>query len=578
MAKNCFKGIVMNKKAIAFIMLFSFTAQADVLLPVVKNYDLADNPLLWQKIKTDTLPETLISETNVSDPNNSYSHLFPKSFLQNDDFMVCYNDCSKDSFSSVKDGLLKFNRFQEWNVVEQSTIYFWLKNYFNFLEERFYFKSNHFLKAYSSRNVQDETNAKLKNNAFFLSTDKSLSFLPASKSILFKLLGGKINRSGFDPSVVIHEAGHFYFDQLFGHAMNAEIGGLNEGFADYLAHIVLNNPKVGLVMLQGKSLRDANSIIASNGQIKSYAPEKEVHDLGEAISYILWETRKKVINKEEFDRLVVGAVKDIARNPYSTVHHFKEAMIERTKIILNGQSLNESVQLWETLFPGKANILENMDFLNINLSQQRIAFDISQTSNEKMAQTFGIDQVTKLNLEVAASTEISAKQSAILIVHQDQELWVAIDNERKNILGIYDRSGRMVNNKNLLKELQLLVSNVIDFSSFIKDFGQKLKLFSGLLEGKGELANAYRVSKVRTTNTTRSINGESFPSKTIKMNLKKRIISRLLGLPDIAEIELYTVPSALDIKLPEVNGEMIIGFNLKFKSGASQEMILTKLH
>jgi len=567
----------MNKKAIALFMLFSFSAQADVLLPIVKNYELAENPLLWQKIKTDKLPEALITEATVKDPNNSYSQLFPKSFLQNDNFIVCYNDCSKDSFSGVKDGLLKFNRFQEWNVVEQSTIYYWLKNYFNFLEERFYFKPQHFLKAYSSREVKDETNSKLKNNAFFLSTDKSLSFLPANKSILFKLLGGKINRSGFDPSVVIHEAGHFYFDQLFGHAVNAEIGGLNEGFADYLAHIVLNNSKVGLVMLQGKALRDASTIISTNGQIKSYAPEKEVHDLGEGISFVLWETRKKVTNKEEFDRLVVGAVKDIARNPYSSVHNFKEAMIERTKTILNGQSLKEVLQLWETLFPGKANVTENMNFLNSNQSQQRIAFDISQTSNEKMAQTFGIDQVTKLNLEVAASAEISDKQSAILLVHQGRELWVAIDNERKNILGIYDTEGKLVTNKKLLKELQLLATNVIDFSSFIKDFGQKLKLFSGLLEGKGDLANAYKVSKTTTQNTTRSINGESVTSKTIKMSLKKRIISRLLGLPDIAEIELYTVPSHLNIKLPEVNGETIIGFNLKYKSGASQEMVLTKL-
>ena len=576
MSKIHFEDI-MNKKAIALFMLFSFSAQADVLLPIVKNYELAENPLLWQKIKTDKLPEALITEATVKDPNNSYSQLFPKSFLQNDNFIVCYNDCSKDSFSGVKDGLLKFNRFQEWNVVEQSTIYYWLKNYFNFLEERFYFKSQHFLKAYSSREVKDETNSKLKNNAFFLSTDKSLSFLPANKSILFKLLGGKINRSGFDPSVVIHEAGHFYFDQLFGHAVNAEIGGLNEGFADYLAHIVLNNSKVGLVMLQGKALRDASTIISTNGQIKSYAPEKEVHDLGEGISFVLWETRKKVTNKEEFDRLVVGAVKDIARNPYSSVHNFKEAMIERTKTILNGQSLKEVLQLWETLFPGKANVTENMNFLNSNQSQQRIAFDISQTSNEKMAQTFGIDQVTKLNLEVAASAEISDKQSAILLMHQGQELWVAIDNERKNILGIYDTEGKLVTNKKLLKELQLLATNVIDFSSFIKDFGQKLKLFSGLLEGKGDLANAYKVSKTTTQNTTRSINGESVTSKTIKMSLKKRIISRLLGLPDIAEIELYTVPSHLNIKLPEVNGETIIGFNLKYKSGASQEMVLTKL-
>ncbi len=568
----------MNKKALALFAFFSLTAQADVLLPVVKKYDLADNASMWQKIKTDKLPEMLITETSVEDPNNPYSRLFPKSFFQNKDFMVCYNDCSRDSFSGVKDGLLKFNRFQEWNVVEQSTIYYWLQNYLNFLEERFYFKPNHFLKAYSSREVKDETNSKLKNNAFFLSTDKSLSFLPANKSILFKLLGGKINRSGFDPSVVVHEAGHFYFDQIFGHAVNAEIGGLNEGFADYLANIVLENPKVGLVMLQGKALRDSATMVTSNGQIKSYAPGKEVHDLGEGISHLLWNTRNKVTNKEDFDRLVVDAIKDIARNPYSSVHHFKEAMIARTKNVLSGQDLKEILTKWDLLFPGKSNNIESMTFLDTPITHQRVAFDISQTSNELMAQTFGIDQVTKLNLEVAGSAEISATQSAILIAHKGEDLWVAIDNERKNILGIFHTDGKLLTDKKTLEELKLVVSNAMDFSTFIKDFGQKLKLFSGLIEGKGEFASAYKVSKVSTTQTTRIINDHSFTSQTISMTLKKRIISRLFGLPDITEVELYTAPANLHgINLPEYNGETLIGFNLKFKGGTSQEMVLTKL-
>lgn len=565
------------KKAYALLAFLSVSAQADVLLPVVKKYDLAENASLWQKSKTDKLPEMLISEMNVNDPNNSYSRLFPKSFLQNSNFMVCYNDCSKDSFSSVKDGMLKFNSLQLSNVVEQSTIYYWLNNYLNFLEERFYFKPKHFLKAYSSRIVKDEKDAKLKNNAFYLPSDKTLSFLPADKSILFKLLGGKINRSGFDPSVVIHEAGHFYFHQLFENAVNSEINGLNEGFADYLANIVLNNSKVGLVMLQGKTLRDSSSMLTSDGKLKSYEPGKEVHDLGEGISYLLWETRKKTTNPEEFDRLVVDAIKDIARNPYSSVHHFKEAMINRTSTLLSGQNLKEVLTKWEMLFPGKANTLANMNFLNAPVSGKRMAFDIAQSTSESLAQTFGIDQETKINLEVAGTVAINATQTALLINHKGTDLWVAIDNERKNILGVFDTEGSLITKKEVIEDLNPTISNLINFSDFIKEFSQKLTLFSGLLTGKGEFNYVYKVSKVTTSKSTQTINNEAYTVTTINMSLKKKIISRLLGLPDISEIQLFTAPiTARELDLPEHNGESIIGFNMKLKSGTSQGMILKK--
>lgn len=565
------------KKAYALLAFFSLSAQADILLPVVEKYQIAENTSLWQKSKTDKLPEMLISEVSLKDPNNSYSALFPKSFLQNTNLLVCYNDCAKDSFSGVKDGMLKFNSLQLSNVVEQSTIYYWLNSYLNFLEERFHFKPKHFLKAYSSRIVKDEKNSKMRNNAFFLPSDKTLSFLPADKSILFKLLGGKINRSGFDPSVIIHEAGHFYFNHLFENAVNQEINGLNEGFADYLANIVLNNSKVGLVMLQGKALRDSNKMLTSEGKLKSYEPGKEVHDLGEGIAYLLWETRKRTTNPEEFDRLVVDAIKEIAQNPYSSVHDFKEAMIDRTNTILSGQSLKEILNLWEMLFPGKANAIANLDFLNASLSGKRVAFDISQIVSENMAQTFGVDQTTKINLEVVGSVAINAKQTAIMISHKGQDLWVAVDTERKNILGIFEANGDLVTDSKRLEELSNTISNLINFSDFIKGFAANLKQFAGLLEGKGELSYAYKLSKVTTTKSTRVINGQSQPTTIIKMNLKKRIISRILGLPDITDIELHTAAvNTGNMELPELNRETIIGFKLSLKGGTTQEMILTK--
>lgn len=564
-------------KKILLLTLVTFSAQADVLLPIVKNYDMAEEQLLWDKIKTDKLPESLISEISVGDPNNSYSKIFPKSFLQNTKFLVCYNDCSKDSFSNVKNGMLKFNGFQEYNVIEQSNVYYWLERYFSFLEERFYFKSEHYLRAYTSREVKNESDKKMKNNAFFLPSDKSLSFLPANKNILMKLLSGKVNRSGFDPSVVIHEAGHFYFDQLFGHAVNAEIGGLNEGFADYLANIILENPKIGLVMLHGKALRDSERMITDEGQLKSYKAGKEVHDLGEGISYLLWETRKSTRSQQDFDRLVISAIKDISRNPYSSVHDFKEAMIARIKTILSGTELNSVLAKWESLIPGVATKLASKNFLYSNISSEKIGFEIAQISSDSMAETFAIDKETKINLEIGSSVKISEKQKATMVTHKGRDLWVAIDEDRKNIIGTYNKDGELLKDKSSLKELEYVLPNIVGTSDLIKDFSQKLQSFTSLLEGRGEFAMAYKVKKVEQKNSSKVINGRSFSSKTIHLSLGKKLVSRILGLPEISEIELYTAPrSMIDLQLPMINSEKVIGYSLKFKSGTGQQMILNK--
>ncbi|MFP5387528.1 MAG: hypothetical protein ACLGHN_15735, partial [Bacteriovoracia bacterium] len=203
----------------------------------------------------------------------------------------------------------------------------------------------------------------MKNNAFFNPRDISLSFLPASNNLLFKLLGGKINRSGFDPSVVAHEASHYLFHHLFPNPVNDEIGGLNEGFADYVANIFLQNPKVGLVMMHGKSMRDSSAMIDKDGKLKTYAPGMEVHDLGERVAYALWQSRELSSDKEEMDRLVIDAVTDLGRNPYSTVHDFKEKMLERLEGIIPEANLHKVKTIWEIVFSGKSNQIDNLDFL-----------------------------------------------------------------------------------------------------------------------------------------------------------------------------------------------------------------------
>jgi len=93
---------VMKKTTIALSLstLMTLSPLASALeLVVVNNYDLADSSSLWKDTKTDQVPSALLSSENVSNPSMSYSALFPKTFMQESLFAVCYMDCNnKDGF------------------------------------------------------------------------------------------------------------------------------------------------------------------------------------------------------------------------------------------------------------------------------------------------------------------------------------------------------------------------------------------------------------------------------------------------------------------------------------------------
>jgi len=57
-----------------------------------------------------------------------------------------------------------------------------------------------------------------------------------------------------DPSVVFHEVAHAYVDELAGLPSQGEGGALNEGFADFFAAAIADNPAIGpLRDLYGKT-------------------------------------------------------------------------------------------------------------------------------------------------------------------------------------------------------------------------------------------------------------------------------------------------------------------------------------
>ena len=571
----------MKKKTLALTLLavLAVAPYAHALeIKVVSNYGSAASPEIWKKSKADQVPEALMSRQSVAKPSGSYSSLFPKTFLQEDMFAVCYQDCSKESFKE-KNG--EISNTDKWDTIEQANVYYWINRYFSFLDKELMYKPQMFLKVMTNRNIKEE-GKKLKNNAFFNPADTSLSFLPASKNLLFKLMNGKINRSGYDASVIAHEASHYLFQHLYSNSVNDEIGGLNEGFADYIANIFIKDPKVGLVMLQGKALRDSSSLMASDNSIKTYKPGMEVHDLGELVAFALWSTRSLADNKGEFDRMVIDAVADLGANPYGTIHDFKDKMVERLPQVIPSGSMSTALNVWEMVFPGKSAKIDNLSFLNTPIPNGSfIGYSIKQIMPEESAREMGVPSENKLNFSLIATKKISDSQLAILASTETNTLatpyWIVVDAKRMNILGIYTIDHELVTDEKELEIAQKVATQVIGSVEFTKDFSARLKAFKDLSDGKGEFAAGYKVQSKMITPNSIMFNG--VPTQAVKMeiNLKRKLlVGFLFGLPEIQKITLHAVaiPGITNI---DIEGHSVIGYTLQLKSGTTMEVIMDKI-
>lgn len=563
------------------VITLSSSAQA-LELYVVSDYNNAGNEVIWKKAKTDQVPEVLLGNQNVTSPGSAYSSLFPKTFFQEQMFVVCNKNCNeKDSFRFNGSEINDRDQVQ-WDVIEQSNVYYWVKKYFSFANDHLNFQAEHFLKVMTDREIKDESKGKvMKNNAFFNPRDITLSFLPASKNLLFKLMSGKINRSGFDPSVVAHEASHYMFHHLFPNPVNNEIGGLNEGFADYIANIFLNNPKVGMVMMHGKALRDSSSILDGKGKLKSYEPGMEVHDLGERVAYALWASREAASDKQDFDRLVIEAVAELGRNPYATIHDFKEKMLARLDVALPSQKVSGLKSIWEITFPGSTVKVASTAFLSQPIkSSSAIGFRTKQVLPAQLAKEMGVPQSEESNFSIIQMANINDSQMAILMSSETSILttpyWVVLDAKRGNVLAMYALDRTLITDEDEIERIKPLADKAANAVGFIKDFSSKLKSFSDLAQGKGEFNTFYKVKGQTVIPESVLFNGRTIQGQRITLDLKRRLLTGvLLGAPDIDGVDLITLPLA-NISTPDLNGQKVIGYKLMLKTGTQMEVILDK--
>lgn len=569
--------------AIAFSTLITLASSANALeLMVVKNYDGAADAQIWKKAKTDQVPQVLLASEQVASPASSYSQLFPKTFLQEPMFAVCFRNCGDKEIFKIKNDEMDERDRSNTDVIEQSNVYYWIGKYFNFIDNSLQYEFRHHLKIMTNRQIKDETKGKkMKNNAFFNPRDVTLSFLPATNNLLYKLMGGKINRSGFDPSVIAHEASHYFFHHLFPNSINDEISGLNEGFADYIANIFLNNPKVGLVMMHGKALRDSSAANTSDGKFKAYTPGLESHDMGERAAYALWESRKSAMDKTAFDRVVIDAVTDISENSYSTIHDFKMAMLERLPHVIEPAKLSLVEAMWELVFPGKPAKTENTLFLNsATPSAPALGFESVQELPESIAKEYGVPARTEEYVDIHQLTEITKTQFAIQVSSKETGStpnWVVLDAKSGNVLGVYDGNKNLRNNPADAEKTLAIANTGKSIPSTIQDFKDKSALLTDFANGKGQFDLVYKRAKVTSTEELVRFNGTELSGRRIHIDVKRKLLTGILfGLPNIKNIELITV-NGLGIKsLPELNGQTVVGYKMQFETGTSMQVILRK--
>ncbi len=589
--------------AFSFSVLFS-SAWAKTQMTVVENYSKATEKAVWEKVKKSELPPVLLKSVTLENPAMAYAFPFNDLFLQNSAFYLCLESCDLPQNFKVtgngEDFQVEFESFEkrktrkeDLQTIQQASVYYWLTTFFEKLEERVGFTMDHRLKVLVGRKTRDiQTGKKEHNNAFYNSIDHSLSFLPAKNGLIGLIAGAKLRPSALDPSVAIHEAGHAVFKQVFGNYLNAEIGGLDEGFADYMAMMVLETDKVGSVMMSGGNIRDLS-------KLKMYAPGMEVHDLGEVFASQLWFMRKNIFpDTLTADKIFFEAVTRMGKVLTATALNFPQFhnRVVKEYYPQDAKLQKEVEEVWYTAF-GSYRLLE--------VSTEALAgpvnskgFHTSHFSAEyplEIAKDFGIPTFQQFQLtliEVRDNPAIENSKWYLLALTKDgvvTPVWFLYHSRFDAVLDTRDFNGRQITSSDV--EMAAIVKLIGENLSSLIDWSEQFgKDFASIITRKGELATLYRAKGLKTKNAFLPINGKLVPAQVHTAKLKNTFIAKLLGvfmggagsaLNAFDEITFYTVKKG-SLKSEEklvtlFEGQLLIGYEVQTKTGVKTKILLNHL-
>jgi|GEM_PF-5679827 len=583
---------------VSFILAFGLFAQnaalADTKLTVVHNFSKAEAKEIWSKVKIDAVPEALLSTATIETPIFAFKAPKENLFFQDLNLFLCLNACEEEQnitldgsggdYSVLLQPSKWYNkgkvRKENGSVIRQNTVYYWVGKMFQKLAGLgFSPKTN--LKVLVDREINELTErGNAENNAFYNPLDNTLSFLPAGNSLFSKLLAGKLRPSGYDPTVAVHEAGHFVFNELTGgRNVNDEIGGLNEGFADYLAMIVLDTGKIGTVMLSGKPLRDATKLL-------TYGRGMEVHDLGNVFSSALWLTRTETKEADLFDRAVLDAVKTIGQNIYATAFDFIKALNE--SLIRLGASRETRDLAFKNFksagLTGEYTTLSEEQLLAKRNGKKFLNLALTTKIPGPLARSYGLDPVTNVSLDLIEKREMPSTSDGksyeiIYLSYAEQDVVTPFilyrESTSDNLLAAYHIDGTLVSEDKGFKLLQKVLENYSNAEKFqnIKEAKELVEVVAG---------SKWMVKlKVKDESIIRlNVNGELIDVKKTSGKVKLKFLGRLASLITSVPKEMdhfvsfTTTDKRFEGRLPKLGNEYILGHETILKNGVSERVLV----
>lgn len=596
----------MKTKSVIFsvallLLVANDPASARTRLPVVMRYEAAEDPELWKKLPKERIPETLVETVEIEDPSRAFAAPYPQVFLQNERMVVCDESCElPQGLKPVRgDGGFEVRRDRSNDeIVRQATVYYWVNQLFDRMQALGFTPQKRLI-VRVDRHVKDaELGIESDNNAFFNDKDWSLSFLPASNSLMIKAMGMVFRPSAFDPSVAMHEATHSVFEALIGPILNREVYGLHEAFADYFSLSVLGSPKLGLLITSGKPMRRADQLMA-------YQPNMEAHDLGAVVSAILWHIRALFADPMEADHIALETIRKVSRNPYAAASDVIAAYFEAFAENASAQTRADArvsaaiTQIWEVTGL-KATPVE-VDLAAVrNRPASGRPYTVSTISLEVPAWTkkeYGLaDESVKLGLLdhfegptpntrwYRVSVEDETRATAI---------WILYSLERTAILQAYDLALQLVTPDQswAYGKLLKLSSAFGDLINWNESFGSEL---ASLRINGQDMRKLWKVKDAGVRSVGLEIADQTLAAqahtKAISTTIRAKLIGLIAGkearamLGRIERLEFYTVgPDEVArvpglARLPEYSpGRRIVGLSMTGRTGMVQKFLLNDI-
>ncbi len=592
-------------------VVFASSAQADLVLPVVSKYQETADPAVFRGTSPGNVPRNLVTYERIPEPDRMFSSPYPEVYFQDRNVVVCYRSCEERQYiyparkgnGDWKVELLPVRNAREREhfrrVVKLTSTYYWMSKTFERLERLGLFVPSRPVKV-----IVDDTQAVdmmygtvETDNAFYNNAD-GIHMLKASRKMLerfaLSLMGLKFKDSALDPSIGIHELGHFIFEEMTGLTLNHN-GDIHEAIADYIAATTLNTPVIGSIFGSGKPLREFSELErfeCPKAERDQEADCAEVHEVGEKMVSLLWHIRSQFSDPVLADRVVFAAARRFGADPLATIFTFRDHYLSAFDELAGDSALRFKIeQAW-----GESGVVEVMD--SSTAEELQNALKASPTKGDPLTMTLisrfpkQIAEVhgypTEDRFQVSFDRQVTVGGgffwNRIAILHEGRltPLWIAFASGDLRIANVLDEQfNDVTGNRALMASLNARVDSLPDVERF---YGRRGKEYVAFLNGEipSDAFEGLRVRSVRSYRERLTVNGRQIVGHRFEAKVQRDSISAVADWvsdgfktsgPLIRQITLYTVPKeALQTsKLHTYRGEHVVGYRVRYRTGMEEE-------